>query len=792
MKFTLSWLKEHLETTADLAAIADTLNRIGLEVEEISDKAEELNGFKVVEVRIAVQHPDAERLKVTTVFDGIAEYQVVCGAPNCRAGMKTILAPVGAIMPGNGMVLKQAKMRGQASNGMLCAYGELGITGEDSGIIDLPAATPIGQPAAEALGITDPIIEIGLTPNRGDCAGIRGIARDLAAAGLGSLKPLSMPIITGKFKSPLQIQMEAPDLCPFFAGRYIRGVKNGPSPAWLHQRMEAIGQRSISALVDITNYFTFAHNRPMHVFDADKIHGDAIIVRQAKAGETVTALNNKEYTLDDSMLVLADRDGADAIAGIMGGLRVSSDENTTNMFLEVALWDPINIARTGRALGINSDARYRFERGVDPAFTVPAVELATQMIMEICGGEASELVLAGTEPNVTRSYHLQTNRVETLGGLSLPAERQIKILTALGFAVKAVADDLAVNVPSWRSDIQGEADLVEEILRIHGFDHVPALLPSKAPASLQSLNPVHDFQQSLSAVAISCGYADVVTWSFVPQAQAELFGGGAAPMQLTNPISVEMGTMRPSIIPSLLQAAQRNANMGFTDLALCEIGPIFQSVSPEAQPVCLTMLRAGNTPRHWQQPAKPVDFQIIKADLWAVLSAAGLNPDTLPISRDVPSYYHPGQALALSLGKKVIAYAGVLHPQIKQIFDYPHAVVAAEIFVQNLPLPKNHTVKPAPILSPFQPVQRDLALLVTNDMEAGALRKTLLNAEQKFVTAVDLFDVYAGDKLPAGQKSLAFAITLQPQQQTLTDVEIATIIDKLIAAAAKHGAALRR
>lgn len=794
MKFTLSWLKEHLVTEAGADAIAATLNRIGLEVEDLHDPAAALAGFKVVEVRTAAQHPNADRLKVTTVFNGQMEQQVVCGAPNCRAGMKAILAPIGASIPSNGMVMKKTQIRGQDSNGMLCSYSELGIEGESSGIIDIPSDIPVGTPAAAALGVNDAVFEIGLTPNRGDCAGIRGIARDLAAAGLGTLKPLPIPAISGKFPSLVHIQRDcAAELAPLFAGRAIRNIKNIPSPAWLQQRLRAIGLRPISALVDITNYFTFDLNRPLHVFDADKIAGGTIHIRTAKVGEKLLALNGKEYALTNDMVVIADANGPESLAGIMGGEHSGCTEDTTHVFIEAALWDPVNIARTGRALGINSDARYRFERGVDPAFTLPSVELATQMIIEICGGEASELVQAGSVPDVARSYTLRTDRVATLGGLSLPAERQSEILQALGFTVTRDGEKLKAAVPSWRSDILGEADLVEEILRIHGYDHVPAT-PARAdaPPSLQSLNTAHDMQQTLRNVALSRGFTDAVTWSFVPQAQAELFGGGAPALQLTNPISVELSSMRPSIIPGLLQAAGRNANQGHGDISLCEIGPVFQGTAPDQQPPVLAMLRAGSSPRHWQSPARPVDFYAIKADLWAILGAAGLNTETLTISRDVPSHFHPGQALAVTLGKTVIAYAGMLHPVVKRAFDVDSAVAAAEIFITRLPQPKNAHAKPLLTLNPLQPVRRDLAFVVSNDVAAGALRKSLLQTDPQLIADVTLFDVYQGKHLPPGQKSLAFAITLQPAQQTMNDAEINTIMDKLVSRASELGATLRR
>ncbi|MEK9969031.1 MAG: phenylalanine--tRNA ligase subunit beta [Ferrovibrio sp.] len=801
MKFTLAWLKSHLDTTASLDEIAAKLTAIGLEVEGIEDRAAIFAPFIVAEVKKAEQHPNADKLRVCEVFTGTETVQVVCGAPNARTGMKGIFAPVGSTVPGTQLLLKATSIRGVASNGMLCSEREMGLTDEHTGIIDLPLDTPIGTPMAKVFGLDDPVIEIKLTPNRGDCLGVRGIARDLAAAGLGTLKPLEIKQVPGAYKSPIGVSLEFPagieKACPIFVGRHIRNVKNGPSPAWLQQRLKAIGLRPISALVDITNFLTYDLGRPLHVFDAAKVKGN-IKARLAKNGEKLLALDGKEYMLDDSITVIADDAGPEGLGGVMGGEHSGCSFETTEVFVESAWFDPLRTAATGRKLGIHSDARHRFERTVDPAFVKSGADVATQMILDLCGGEASETVIAGHEPDWKKTVTLRPSRLLGLVGFDLPVADQTRILESLGFAVAKSGDVLSVSVPSWRPDIDGEADLVEEIARLHGFDAIPAeplppLRAVPAPAVTLGQRRVRLARRALAAR----GLTEAVTYSFIKRAEAEVFGGGQEELRLINPISADMDTMRPSVLPGLIAAAKRNMDRGQMDVALFEVGPQYASVAPDGQALVATGIRRGATgARHWRDRPRSVDAYDAKADALAALSAAGVDTAPLMVMDGAPDWYHPGRSGTLRLGPKtVLAVFGELHPRAIQKLDIKGPVVGFEIWLDRIPAGRAKAgvrTKPALKLSELQAVERDFAFIVDADVQAESLLKAVRGSEKALIARASVFDVFAGQGIPEGKKSLAITVRLEPQQQTLTDAEIEAVAKKIVAAAEKAcGATLR-
>ncbi|WP_421994295.1 phenylalanine--tRNA ligase subunit beta [Reyranella sp.] len=798
MKFTLSWLREHLDTTASLAEIRDALTMLGLEVEGIANPAEMLAGFVVGYVVEAVQHPNADRLRVCRVDTGAGIVQVVCGAPNARTGMKGVFAPPGSYIPGTDLHLKAGKIRGEASNGMLCSFRELQLGEDHSGIIDLPADARTGAPAAEALGLDDPVIEIKVTPNRADCLGVHGIARDLAAAGLGTLKPVRADKIAGSYQSPVKWThgyAPAPDSpCPIVVGRHFRGLKNGPSPDWLQRRLKAIGLRPISILVDITNLVTFDLNRPLHVFDAKKLAGD-LVMRQAREGEQILALDGKTYTLDPAVSVIADAKGVHGIGGIMGGEDTGVRDDTTEVFLEAAYFQPIGIAASGRKLGILSDARYRNERGIDPESCWWGAEVATRLILDLCGGETSELVSSGVMPAWQRRYTLRTDRVKTLTAIDVPAADTAAILGKLGFAVEG-SGPWTASVPSWRPDIVGEADLVEEVTRVWGFDRIPT---TSLPRLSATSKPVRDPMQRRVPLArralATRGMNEAVTWSFLPLKQAERFGGGQADLRLLNSIAAELDTMRPSILPNLLDAARRNEARGLSDPALFEVGPQYKDATPKGQRIVAAGLRhAQATPRNWAGPARPVDAFDAKADALAVLAGIGAPMDNLSAQPGAPDWYHPGRSGVLKLGDRVMAQFGELHPEIVADADLKGPVVAFEVFLDAPPLPKAKATKARPklSLSPFQPLERDFAFIVDAGVEAEKLVRAARNADKALVAGARVFDVYAGKGVPEGKKSLAISVTLQPVERTLTDAEIEAVSDKIVAQVAKAtGATLR-
>ena len=801
MKFTLSWLKDHLETDASLDEITDALTALGLELEEVHDPAKELASFTIGYVVEAKQHPNADRLRVCVVDTGTEKIQVVCGAPNARTGMKGVFAPSGTHIPGTGLDLKKGVIRGEESNGMLCSERELGLSDDHEGIIDLPEDAPVGESFARYKGLDDPVIDIAITPNRGDCLGVRGVARDLAAAGIGTLKPFSAAEkIEGTFESPVQWKRDLPKgdegACPMVVGRYFRGLKNGPSPDWMQRRLLAIGLRPISALVDITNYVTFDLGRPLHVFAADKLEGGDLTMRFARDGEKIMALDGKEYELEDGMTCIADAKGVHGIAGIMGGEESGCTEDTTEMFLEVALFDPIRTAGTGRKLGIESDARYRFERTVDPASALWGAEVATRLVLDICGGEASELSIAGEMPDTARQISLRPDRVKTLGGVDISVDDQRRILETLGFETDTTEGQIVATTPSWRPDVEDESCLVEEVLRVNGFDNIPVVPLDRDSALPQQILTVGQRRESFARKTLAGrGMLETVTWSFMDEAQAGLFGGVPDVLRLDNPISSDLSVMRPSILPNLLAAAGRNADRGYADNALFEVGPAWRDDTPEGEDVLAAGLRTGRSGhRHWSDPPRAVDAFDAKADALAVLAACGAPVDNLQVSRDAPAWYHPGRSGSLRLGPNVLAWFGELHPRVLKGMDVKSPAAGFEIFIHKVPMPRSKGGKGRPLLrpSPFQPVGRDFAFVVDADVAADSIVRAAKGADKALISDVRLFDLYEGEGLGKNKKSVAIAVTLQPTERTLTDEDIEKVSAAVVAAVTKQtGGVLR-
>ena len=800
MKLTLAWLKEHLETSAPLEEIAATLTRIGLEVESVADPAQAFKDFVVARIDTAAPHPNADRLKVCTVNTGKETLQVVCGAANARAGLVGVFAPAGSFVPGTAVHLKKTAIRGVESNGMMLSERELGLSETHEGIVELASAPPLGSPAADALGLADPVIEIAVTPNRGDCLGVRGIARDLAAAGRGRLKPLASKPVPGAYRSPIGVKLEfdysALNACPYFVGRHIRGLKNGESPDWLKARLNAIGLRPISALVDITNFVTCDLARPLHVFDAAKIAG-AIRARLARAGETLAALNGKTYVLDGEMTVIADDRSALGLGGVVGGESSGATLATTEVFVESAWFDPVRTAATGRKLEILSDARYRFERGVDPAFVKDGIEIATRLILDLCGGEPSEIVVAGAEPSWRRTLALRPERVRTLAGLDLaPAETE-KILTSLGFQIAREGKTFAVVPPSWRPDIFGEACLVEEIARIHGYDKIPAVpLPRASYLPAPALDPAQRRRAVARRALAGRGLVEAVTFSFLPSSQAKLFGGGQESLRLVNPISADLDTMRPSLLPNLIAAAARNAARGLADAALFEVGPRYEGSGPEDQSFVAAGVRAGSfAERSWAAPARPVDVFDAKADALGLLALLDVPVPRLQILKPAPACFHPGRSGVLALGPKTpFAAFGEIDPRVLKAMDAKGPMVGFEVFLDAIPPAKEGRGGARSILklSPFQPVSRDFAFVVDESVAAESLVRAVLGADKNLVVGAFVFDVFAGEGLPAGKKSVAIGVTLQPAERTLTEAEIEAVAGKIVAEVGRAtGAVLR-
>jgi phenylalanyl-tRNA synthetase beta chain len=792
MKFTLSWLKDHLETSASLDEILYALTDLGLEVEEVINPADALSDFTLGYVKKAEKHPDADRLRVCEVETDEGTKQIICGAPNAREGITVVVCKPGMYIPGLDLTIKVGKIRGVESHGMMASEKELELSDEHDGIIELPSGE-VGRKFVEWLAENDPakvdpVIDIAITPNRPDALGVRGIARDLAARGLGTLKPAKTEQVKGTFESPLKVTIDddaRTNGCEVFMGRLIKGVKNGPSPEWLQQRLRAIGLRPISALVDITNFFTIDANRPLHVFDADKVSGD-LRVHRAKGGETLIGLDEKEYTFSDGMVVISDDNGIESIGGIMGGLETGVTNDTVNVFLEAAFWDAIEIAKTGRALKINSDARYRNERGIDPLFNAPALELATQMILDLCGGEASEVVQAGEVPDVSRAYQLDTDRVQSLVGMEIAPQTQRETLTALGFVLD---DKDMAQVPSWRPDVQGSADLVEEVARVASLTKLQGKPMARDHEGVA--RPILTQMQTRESMArrtiAALGYNECVTYSFIDQASAELFGGGDDATMLDNPISSEMSHMRPDLLPGLLQAAARNQARGFADMALFEVGPAFSGGEPGEQHLLATGILIGHTgPKDVHGERRAVDVYDAKADAEAVLSAIKA-PAKAQILRGSPDWWHPGRSGNICLGpKKVMATFGELHPKVLAAMDVKGPAVGFTVFLEEPPFPRNKSAtRPALALRDLQAVERDFAFVVGEDVEALKLVNAAASADVKLIESVQVFDEFIGGSLGEGKKSLAISVRLQPIEKTLTDEDIAAVSEKVIAKVAK-------
>nr|WP_314075792.1 phenylalanine--tRNA ligase subunit beta [uncultured Roseococcus sp.] len=822
MKFQLSWLREYLDTDASVDEIATTLNAIGIEVEGIENPAAALSSFRVARVIEAVQHPNADRLRSLRVDIGDGrEYSVVCGAPNARTGLVGVAALPGDYIPGTEVTLKVGEIRGVKSEAMMLSKREMGLGDDHSGIVELPEDAPVGARYVDYAGLDEPILEIKVTPNRGDALAIRGVARDLAAAGLGTLKPWAPPPITSVYETPLQWRIEDPRACTWVLGRAIRKVKNGPSPQWLQDRLTAIGLRPISALVDVTNWFTFALGRPLHVFDVAKVKGSTLSMRMARPGEELQALNGKTYALTEEDGIIADAAGAEALGGIIGGEPSGCDEATTEVFIECALFDPVRIALSGRRHNVFTDARARFERGVDQALLPAALDAATAMIIELCGGEPSTVSEAGSEPLWRREATLRFERLSGLGGLMLPPHEVEGRLERLGFAVTARGHDrLTVAVPSWRNDIaahivldqdptlaperarvaaegcaavEAECDLVEEVLRLGGLDAVPSVsLPVSSPVPLPSLGAKQVRAVLARRVLASRGLQDAVTYGFLETRVAAMFGETPASLHLENPIASDLDQMRPTPLASLALAAAQNAARGFADVALSEVGGGYRDTTPAGQLAMACGLRAGQTPANWAMPARPVDALDAKGDVLAVLEALGVPMAALQVTTDAPGHYHPGRSGVLRQGPKVVlAQFGQLHPRLCAALDLPAGSVGFELFLDAIPEPKRRK-KAAPELSTLQPLRRDFAFLVDADVPADKLLRAVAASERTLITDVVLFDRYAGERLPEGKVSLALQVTLQPREKTLTDQEIEAIGAKIVAAAAKAtGATLR-
>jgi phenylalanyl-tRNA synthetase beta chain len=820
MKFTLSWLKTHLNTDATLQQITDTLTRIGLELEHVDDRGAALASFRIARVIEATQHPNADRLRVCKVDIGNDTVFVVCGAPNARTGMKGVFAPPGSFIPGTGITLKVGEIRGVKSAGMLLSERELGISDEHAGIVDLPEDAPVGTPYAQWAQLDDPVIDVSVTPNRGDCFSVRGIARDLAAAGIGTLQPWQPAKIAPKFDGGPRWQIDYPEYCPWIVGRTIRNLRNGPSPKWLQDRLTSIGLRPINALVDVTNFFTIDLGRPLHVFDVNKLAGDTLTLRYG-AGESLRALNGKDYTLTADDCAIADAAGTQSMAGVIGGEPTGCDETTTTVFIECALFDPVRVALTGRRHGIVSDARQRFERGIDAALMPDAIEAATAMILELCGGEPAAVVEAGAQPDWHRTASLRFTRIAELGGSDVQPDEAVGSLQRLGFSVQSRdAERVTVAVPPWRNDvaapielvqaedldpaiaakaadgcaaIEPEADLVEEVLRLRGLDAVPPVsLPRMSPVPRATLTAKQIRTELARRTLAAQGLAECVTFSFMAANEAARFGDAPEALRLTNPIAADLDQLRPSVLASLTLAAKRNAARGYPDIALFEIGPEFATDAPHGQRFVAAGLRAGSTPRNWLAASRPLDAMDAKADLWAVLNALGIPLEALMLTEDAPSLYHPGRSTTVRQGPKtVLGSFGELHPRLLAALDIAGPIAAFALDLDAIAEPKRRR-RASPDLPAFQPVRRDFAFLVDASVTADAVLRAARGAERALISSVSLFDVYQGGSLPEGRKSLAIEVVFQTRERTLTDAEIDAAAQKVVAAVTKATGATQR
>ena len=795
MKFTLSWLKEHLETDASVEAIAKAMTMAGLEVEHVDNPAAKLAPFTVARIVEAVQHPNADRLRVCQVDTVDGRKEIVCGAPNARAGLVTVYAPIGAFVPGLGVTLVEKPVRGVVSNGMLCSASELELADESDGILDLDEKWAVGTPAAEVFAV-EPVIDFEVTPNRPDWLGVQGIARDLAAAGVGRFKSGAVSPVPGAFPCPIDIRITAPDACPAFAGRLIRNVKNGPSPEWLQRRLRAIGLRPINALVDVTNFLCYDRDRPLHVYDAAKLSDGFVEARMGVTGESFLALDGKTYAVTTDQCVIADAQSVLGLGGVMGGEASGCSEATTDVFVEAALFDPIRTAQTGRDTGILSDAQYRFARGVDSGFVLSGIELATRLILDFCGGEPSEVVLAGAIPAAPDSFDFDPSYVHRLAGLSIGREGVADILKRLGFGVEPHGALFRVTPPTWRRDVAGKADLVEEVARIAGFDQLPSTpLPVVAQKAGGVLSPRQARVRLARRHLAACGYSETIGWSFVSSAEAKLFGGGDPALVLANPIAAELDSMRPSTLPGLIAAVGRNAARGFSDAALFEIGPVFSGLEPGDQRTVIGAVLAPHAPRHWTGGASE-DLFTFKGDLFALLETLGAPVDKLQLAQgSAAAWWHPGQSARLQLGPKtVIAEFGAVHPSVLKALDVEGPVFAFEIWLEAVPEQKKKATKtkPALALSPLMPLSRDFAFLVEDKVAAGDVVRAAASADKSLIEGVRVFDLYKGQGVEPGFKSLAIEVTLQPREKTLTEAEIEAVSARIVAAVEKAaGAKLR-
>ncbi len=789
MKFTLSWLKDHLDTTASLEDIVLGLTRVGLEVEGVDNPADRLAPFRVAKILEAAPHPQADKLQVLKVDTGAGEpLQVVCGAPNARAGLYGVFAAPGTHVPGIDVTLKVAAIRGVESHGMMCSERELELSDAHTGIIDLAGAPAVGTPFAQVLGLDDPVIEVAVTPNRQDCMGVRGIARDLAALGLGTLKPGTVEAIEGGYDCPIEIRTDDPEGCPAFFGRVVRGVKNGPSPDWLQRRLTAIGLRPISALVDITNFITFDRGRPLHVYDLAKLSG-AVVARRAADGESVVALNGKTYALDAEMTVIADDREVHDIAGIMGGEHSGVETETTDILIECAYFEPARIGQTGRALGLTSDARARFERGVDPAFLEGGLQLATRMVLDLCGGDPSRELRSGQPPEVAPKVDYTPDLTQRLTGVTVDPEKQAEILAALGFAVET-GDTWRITAPSWRRDVDGAADIVEEVVRISGFDAIPSTpLPRAEGVAKPTATPAQLTERTFRRAAAARGLDEAVTWSFIAPQDAERFGGGV--FTLENPISADLAVMRPSLLPGLIAAAQRNSDRGAVSIRLFELGRRYLG---DGERLTLGIVLAGaKQEKDWREgAAQGFDVFDAKAEVLALLAAAGAPVERAQAFTGASAWYHPGRSAKLGLGPKtILAEFGELHPRLARAFDLQGRVAVAEIFLDAIPVPRGKRSRPVFAPPALQAVTRDFAFVADKALAAGALLRALQKAEPKRIAAVRLFDLFEGAGIEPGKRSLAVRVTLQPDERSFTEEELSAIAGKIVEAARAVGGELR-
>lgn len=782
MKFTLSWLREHLDTQATTAEIVAAMTMAGLEVEHVDDPAAKLAAFSVARIVEAARHPNADKLQVCQVDTKDGRLEIVCGAPNARAGLTTIYAPIGAYVPGSGVTLEARPVRGVVSNGMLCSAAELETATESNGILELEGDLAVGTSAAEALGL-EAVIDFEVTPNRPDWLGVAGIARDLAAAGVGRLKDLSVSPVAGAFPCPVEIRLDGSDACAAFAGRLIRGVKNGPSPAWLQQRLISVGLRPINALVDVTNLISYDRARPLHVYDAGKLAGGFLEARLGREGESLEALDGKTYAVTPEICVIADGSGVVGLGGVMGGESTGCSEETVDVFVESAWFDPIRTAQTGRTTGIVSDAQYRFARGVDPGFMVAGLELATRLILELCGGQASDILVAGDLPAPPRTVAFDRAYVQKLSGLTVADDRIDAILSALGFAIEGGN----VTPPTWRRDVEGKADLVEEVARIEGYGALPATALPEIARPVGGVLTVRQNRMRVARRAMAArGFAETITWSFMRQDWAALFGGGQANLVLTNPIASDLSTMRPSILPNLIEAAGRNARRGFADVALFEVGPNYRGDAPGDQTTAVTAVLAPHPPRRWDKAAADPLFEL-KADLLGLLDDLGA-PSLQTAQGQASPWWHPGRSARLQLGPKlVVAEFGEIHPRILKALDVEGPVLAFEIHLDAIPEPKKKATKGRPALkaSSLMPLSRDFAFMVGQDVAAGDIVRAAAGADKALISDVRVFDVYQGPGVPEGSKSVAVEVAVQPHEKTLTEPEIEALSTRIVAAVEK-------